>query len=225
MTERWTQGSFSHVKVDIFGLCVTVWCGWRALPRGKKGNNDSLTHRSSPYPRCDPTPDRLVRLCSSGGRARPRQFCLGRVVPERPVLAKQGRVAERRALCGLCRRAGRRGPWALSPVPWMTRAGRPMPDPCQQGWVGGTKSIAVFGRAPRCDFPAIPLAPYLFSFDSVARPILGRCCSQCFCMSRLSSGWSKVSLRAVLLIRVQVSELLALASTRLRESHVGCPPG
>ena len=130
---------------------MTVWCGWRALPRGKKGNNDSLTHRSSPYPRCDPTPDRLVRLCSSGGRARPRQFCLGRVVPERPVLAKQGRVAERRALCGLCRRAGRRWPWALSPVPWMTRAGRPMPDPSQQGWVGGTKSIAVFGRALPCD--------------------------------------------------------------------------
>ena len=50
-----------------------------------------------------------------------------------------------------------------------------VPGGCYQGWVGGTKSIWVFRRASRCDFPAIPLALDPFSFDWVARPFLGRC--------------------------------------------------
>ena len=92
------------------------------------------------------------------------------------------------------------------------------PGGCYQWWVGGTNSISVFRRAPRCDFPAIPLALDPFSFDSVARPFLAASVFICPALRVVRAHGPSF------LIRVPVSELLSTASTHLRESHVGSPP-
>ena len=72
-------------------------------------------------------------------------------------------------------------PAASGPRPKRRRRGgfpaaRPMSGPADvtKGGKGGTKLIAVFKHAPRGDSPAFPSSPYLFSFDSDARPFVDR---------------------------------------------------
>ena len=103
-------------------------------------------------------------------------------------------------------------------------AGRPMPDPADvtKGWWVGQNRLRFFRHAPRCGSLRSRQLYIYFLSTLMHAPSLVVAAASIF--SCFSSGSSTISPRTVL-SHPNAGIRIALASSRLRESHVGSLPG